>query len=133
MGCPDATTYELTQKQPGEGGGPGTLTTIYLSEEQARSLEVLPADLLARTRSAFPPYGVELFEGPLTGRLLVQAEAATAGELAQVPAPPGSVSEVTALPQFTGGRLARTSEEELGRLLRAFGIGGPATGRVPAG
>ena len=55
MSGADGTTYKLTQKVPGADGGPGTLTTIYLSADQAASLQGLDAYVLRKTRMSFPP------------------------------------------------------------------------------
>ena len=126
MSGADGTTYKLTQKVPGTDGGPGTLTTIYLSADQAASLQGLDAYVLRKTRTSFPPYGVDVFHDALAGLVLAEAEALPAPEvavassladLAAIPDPPGTIAEVTHDVTFTGGHLAQMSSAELRQAL----------------
>ena len=127
MTGPDGTTYKLTQKLPAPDGSPGTLTTIYLSADEAAAMDVLEAQVLRKTRASYPPYGVDLFAGALAGLVLAEAECATAEELAAVTDPPFAVAEVTRDPTFTGGNLARMTAHDLSRALAAY-RGAPEVG-----
>ncbi len=135
MSGADGTTYKLTQKVAGEEGGPGTLTTIYLSAQQAASLHGLEAYVLRKTRMSFPPYGVDVFHDALDGLVLAEAEvvpsrsddatsapdlATARADLAAIPDPPGAVAEVTADVTFTGGHLARLTSADLRAALTSF-------------
>ena len=125
----DGTTYKLTQKVPASTGGPGMLTTIYLGAEEARSLHVLEAYVLRKTRMSFPPYGVDVFHDALAGLVLAEAEvvpapgtsvAAASELLAAVAAPPGALAEVTLDVTFTGGNLARMTSADLRAALTPY-------------
>jgi CYTH domain-containing protein len=123
MTSSDGVEHKLTQKTPGDDGGPGTLTTIYLTADQASSLHVIEGYVLRKRRLSIPPYGVDVFSGQLEGLLLAEAEVLTsAADLAAVPDPPGAVAEVTRDLTFTGGRLAVTSAEDLRRALATYGL-----------
>jgi hypothetical protein len=114
--------HKLTQKVPAPDGGPGALTTIYLTAEQAVSLHELRAYVLRKQRRSFPPYGVDVFAGPLEGLVLAEAEESTPEALAAVPDPPGAVAEVTRDVRFTGGLLAVTSAEDLRVALATYAL-----------
>jgi CYTH domain-containing protein len=118
------TELKLTQKVPAASGGAvqGLITTFYLSEAEYEALLALPARVLRKTRRSLPPLGVDVFEGPLAGLVLAEAEFGSDEEAAAFAVPPFAVAEVTADPRFTGGRLARTSPEELRALLAGFGL-----------
>lgn len=122
MRSADATTYKLTQKLPADDGSPETLTTIYLSADEAAALHALDADVLRKTRASYPPYAVDVFSGELAGLLLAEAECTSAAELAAVADPPFAVAEVTRAPTFTGGRLARMTAVDLSGALAAYGL-----------
>ncbi len=66
--------YKLTQKIPGPAGGPGRLTTVYLSAEEHRLLASLPAVELHKVCVSMPPFGIDLFGGELSGLVLDEAE-----------------------------------------------------------
>jgi hypothetical protein len=131
MSGPDGTTYKLTQKAPASDGGPGTLTTIYLSAGQAEALRGLEAYALRKTRLSLPPYGIDVFTDALAGLVLAEAEVratpelpvtAAAAELAAIPDPPGAVAEVTRDGTFTGGRLATMTSADLAQVLAPYAL-----------
>ena len=114
--------FKLTQKVPAADGGPGLITTIYLSEAEYKAFTSLPAQLLRKTRYSVPPLGIDVFEPPLNGLTLAEAEfGSDEAQQAFVP-PPFVVAEVTRDVRFTGGRLATTSRDELLGTLASFGI-----------
>jgi CYTH domain-containing protein len=94
----------------------------YLSPAEYDLLASLPAAVLSKTRFSVPPLGVDVFDGPLEG--LVVAEAEFTGDeepLAFVP-PTECVAEVTDDARFTGGRLVGASRQELLAWLAEYGI-----------
>jgi hypothetical protein len=115
-------THKLTQKIPSVSGAPGLITTLYLSADEYTALLGIPADTLRKIRSSFPPLGVDVFEGPLGGLVLAEAEFETAADEANFHLPPEAVAEVTADVRFTGGRLVTLSAVETADLLATFGI-----------
>lgn len=118
-----AVQRKLVQKVPAADGSPGLITNLYLSEDEYARLAELPAAALRKTRLSIPPFGVDVFEGPLEGLILAEIEFATAeDEGAFEPSIP-VVAEVTKDVRFTGGRLVLTTADELRRLLEEFGLG----------
>ena len=95
-------SLKLTQKIPGRPWG--TLTTVYLSEQEYAVLAALPARTLVKRRLSVPPFGYDVFDGPLTGLVLAEAEFPDDERAAALAVPAGLV-EVTADARFTGGRL----------------------------
>ena len=123
-------TYKLTQKIPTAGGAPGLITTLYLSADEYTALVGVPADTLRKIRSSFPPLGVDVFEGPLHGLVLAEAEFETAADEANFPLPTEALAEVTADGRFSGGRLATLTEVEVADLLSTFDIRRPGDSSV---
>ncbi len=117
-----APTYKLTQKIPAPDGRLSLTTTMYLDEPEYTALTALPAGTLTKTRHSVPPLGVDVFDGPLAGLVLAEAEFAGEREAASFDPPLPVVAEVTADLRFSGGRLARTSPAELAGLLAEFGL-----------
>ncbi|MGW4814102.1 hypothetical protein ACWEPB_21005 [Kitasatospora cineracea] len=123
-------TYKLTQKVPAPPGEPGAvqglITNLYLSEQEyARLRAALPGPELTKTRLSVPPLGVDVFEGPLLGLVLAEAEFETAEDAETFVPPPGCVAELTDDRHFTGGRLVRTGREELRDGLAGYGVALP--------
>lgn len=118
----DRVVYKLTQKIPGERGGPGLITTMYVSEEEHARLSAIPARVLGKTRLSMPPYGVDVFSSPRLGLVLAEAEFETDEEMRLLSPPPWSIAEVTLDPRFTGGSIATASGDEIAAWLRGFGI-----------
>ena len=116
--------YKLTQKVP--AGRPGHLrgliTNTYLSAAEYKLLATLPADVLTKHRLSVPPLGIDVFDPPLHGLVIAEAEFATdAAALAFLP-PADAVAEVTDDPRFTGGNLARTGRPDLLGWLSEYGL-----------
>lgn len=115
-------TYKLTQKIPAEAGGPGLITTVYLSAAEYAALDDVPADTLRKIRSSFPPLGVDTFVGPLTGLVLAEAEFETAAAETSFARPAEAIAEVTNDARFTGGCLVTLRSPGVLDLLAGFGI-----------
>ena len=114
--------YKLTQKIPTAAGTPGLITNLYLSAAEYAALVGVPGDVIRKVRSSFPPLGVDVFEGSLSGLVLAEAEFETAAEEARFRPPAGVIAEVTADSRFTGGSLAKLGINETAQLLTVFGI-----------
>ncbi|WP_235619180.1 hypothetical protein [Embleya scabrispora] len=68
--------FKLTQKVPvvRPGAIQGLITNTYLSAAEYDLLATLPARVLSKTRFGVPPVGVDVFDGPLRGLVLAEAE-----------------------------------------------------------
>lgn len=122
---PDGDQYKLTQKIPATRPGPvqGLITNIYLSKaEHDRLVAALPGALLAKTRYSFPPLGLDVFDPPLHGLILGEAEFGSDAEMRAFQPPNYVHAEVTDDPRFTGGRLAKTSRRDLISGLTEYGL-----------
>ncbi len=110
-------TYKLGKKF--ESASPYTqpLVNIYLSEGEYEALCRLDATELIKTRHYAEHEGrtfsIDVFEGPLAGLVLCEVEAEGLEELMRISPPPFAWREVTEDRFFTGGRLCRTTPEEL--------------------
>jgi CYTH domain-containing protein len=117
--------FKLTQKIPETNGKgqQGLITTFYLSAEEFAALESLPARMLAKTRYSVPPFGIDVFSGPLDGLILAEMEFASASEAeAPLSLPPYVHHEVSHDLRFTGGALVETSREQLRSALADYQI-----------
>jgi CYTH domain-containing protein len=119
-----ASEFKLTQKVPAGRPGyvQGLITNTYLSAAEYDLLAGLPARVLSKTRLSVPPWGIDIFDPPLHGLILAEAEFST-DEEAQAFVPPEATSaEVTDDARFTGGNLARTRRPDLLAWLAEYGI-----------
>src|SRR5512135_1396301 len=68
--------FKLTQKipLPAKGSQQGFITTIYLTQDEFRVLAQIPSKKLDKTRYSIPPFGFDVFEGPLQGLIMAEAE-----------------------------------------------------------
>ncbi len=115
------TVRKLTQKIPAPAGGPGLITTLYLSAAEHEVLTAVPAQVLVKTRCSVPPFGIDVFRGSLEGLVVAEIEFATAAEHDAFAPPPESVAEVTLDPRFTGGRYLTTTRDDLLSMLADHG------------
>lgn len=88
------------------------LTSIYLSAEEFRLLSGLPGRVLRKTRYALGKVDgadvfVDVFDGPLSGLIMVEAEFQDAEAMGRYAMPDFAVREVTDDIRYTGGRLVR--------------------------
>lgn len=87
------------------------LTSIYLSPEEYRLLSSLPGNILRKTRHSLGKVDgadvfVDVFEGPLSGLIMAEAEFASMEAMERYPMPDFAFREVTDDVRYTGGRLA---------------------------
>ena len=118
------TQLRLRQAIPADGGAPmlrlgrkadvepavRLLTSIYLSPEEYR-LPSLQGAVLRKTRHSLGRIDdadvfVDVFEGPLAGLIMAEAEFETMEAMAQYPTPDFALREITDDIRYTGGRLA---------------------------
>jgi len=116
--------FKLTQKlaESGSGAKQGLITSMYLTQNEFAVLTRLPAKMLTKTRHSIPPFGIDVFEGGLSGLILAEAEFDSASAASALTLPSFLLGEVSEDSRFTGGRLVTASREELREWLREFGI-----------
>jgi CYTH domain-containing protein len=119
-----ARELKFTQKLPAAQPGPvqGLITNTYLSQIEYDLLATLPAAVLSKTRLNIPRLGVDVFDPPLHGLVLAEAEFETDEEARAFRPPVEPVAEVTDDPRFTGGSLVQTERHELLGWLAGYGI-----------
>jgi CYTH domain-containing protein len=116
--------FKLTQKLPRgtSRGQQGLITTMYLTNAEFNVLATLPAKELTKVRHSVPPFGIDVFQGPLSGLVLAEAEFNSAGESAELFFPSFVFAEVSDDRRFTGGSLVTASREDLVKWLAEYGI-----------
>lgn len=123
---PQTGSYELkfTQKQPAQQPGhvQGLITNMYLSQPEYDLLATLPAAVLSKTRLSVPPLGIDVFDPPLHGLVLAEAEFDSDEQARSFRPSIEPVAEVTDDPRFTGGSLAQAHRHELLAWLADYGI-----------
>ena len=109
--------FKLCKKYGSDDPASGPIVNIYLSAEEHAMLSALPGHALRKRRHTIEHAGrafsLDVFEGPLTGLVLCEAEAESAQAIGALSFPPWAVREVTADPFFTGAELARLTAEQL--------------------
>ncbi|GGM06120.1 hypothetical protein GCM10012279_24890 [Micromonospora yangpuensis] len=110
-----ACEFKLTQKVPAQRTGhlQGLITNIYLSPAEYDLLAGLPAATLSKTRLSVPPLGIDVFDPPLHGLILAEAEFTTDEAARTFLPPPQVVAEVTDDIRFTGGSLVHAHRDDL--------------------
>ena len=121
---PASSVYKLTQKIPGVSpeAGNGLITNIYLSGAEYKLFSGIDAAVLIKTRHSIPPMGVDVFEGPLAGLIIAEAEFESEEEMRAFPAPAYAFAEVTHDQRFTGGRLVSATRLQITSWLAEYGI-----------
>jgi CYTH domain-containing protein len=105
--------YKLARKLPPLSAGGGVMGNLYLSEGEYGLLAALEANVVRKTRHYFGVWGLDVFEGPLRGLVLAEAEADDESQLRKLEPPWPVQAEVTANPFFSGARLATATPQEL--------------------
>lgn len=115
--------FKLTQKLPGGTvRAQGLITTMYLTKDEFGVLAKMPAKILTKTRHSVPPFGIDLFEGALSGLVLAEAEFDSAAEASALALPSFILREVSDDSRFTGGSLVAVSRQELESWLAEYGV-----------
>jgi CYTH domain-containing protein len=119
-----ARELKFTQKVPAGRPGyiQGLITSTYLSAAEYDLLASLPAQVLTKTRLSVPPLSIDLFDPPLHGLVMADAEFSTDEEAQSFLQPPAAVAEVTDDARFTGGSLVRARRHDLLAWLAEYGI-----------
>jgi len=119
-----ACEFKLTQKVPGGRPGyvRGLITNTYLSAAEYDLLASLPGEVLSKTRVSVPPLSIDVFDPPLRGLVLGEAEFATDHAARSFPLPATAIAEITDDTRFTGGTLAHTRRHDLLAWLGEYGI-----------
>jgi CYTH domain-containing protein len=119
-----APEFKLCKKYGSDDPASGAIVNIYLSAAEHAMLSTLPGHALRKRRHAVPHNGsgfsVDVFEGPLTGLVLCEAEAESTEAIRALAFPPWATREVTADSFFTGGNLARLTTAKLRQRLRTM-------------
>jgi CYTH domain-containing protein len=119
----ESQVFKLTQKLPvGIVRAQGLITTMYLTKDEFGVLAKLPAKILTKTRHSVPPFGIDLFEGALSGLVLAEAEFDCAAEASALALPSFILREVSDDSRFTGGSLVAVSRQELASWLAECGV-----------
>jgi hypothetical protein len=115
---------KLTQKVPADRPGhvQGLITNTYLSPAEYDLLATLPAAVLSKTRVSVPPLGIDIFDPPLHGLVLAEAEFTTDDAARSFRPPRDTVAEVTDDSRFTGGCLVQAQRHDLLAWLAEYGI-----------
>ena len=118
------TVFKLTQKlgDQVDGARQGLITTVYLTNVEFGVLAKLPAKVLTKTRHSVPPFGIDVFDGVLSGLVLAEAEFNSVAEAAALALPSFIGHKVSDDPRFTGGHLVTASRQELENWLAQHGI-----------
>jgi CYTH domain-containing protein len=116
--------YKLTQKISEDHAVPGQrlTTNTYLSATEYELLSQVPGSILTKTRHSIPPMGLDVFDTPLDGLVLGEAEFETDDAMSAFVPPSYVVAEVTHDVRFTGGQLVQTTREMLKALLTVYGL-----------
>ena len=110
--------YKLTQKyrSANQSAYETTITNIYLSEAEYHLLDALKGKLLKKRRYPYTlqnyALSLDVFEGRHQGLILAEMELETKAGVAELAFPSFVLKEVTEDPFFTGGNLARMTDEE---------------------
>jgi CYTH domain-containing protein len=115
---------KLTQKIPvGRSGAlQGTITTMYLGEQEYNLLAGLPGAVLTKTRYSLPPFGIDVFDGALSGLILAEAEFDSETEASALTIPSFVVDEVSGDTRFEGGCLATASRRDVEAWVAEYGL-----------
>lgn len=114
MSRPDIgeTKWKLTKKYECHDASARPIVTCYLTAAEYELLAALPAHPMRKTRHHLLLDGrwwsLDVFEGPLAGLELVEAEAPDEAVLAALVPPPWATKEVTHDPRYQCGALAQT-------------------------
>jgi CYTH domain-containing protein len=78
--------------------------------------------VLSKTRFSVPPLGIDVFDPPLHGLILAEAEFTTDEAALSFRPPASCIAEVTGDARFTGGHLVQADRQDLLAWLAEYGI-----------
>lgn len=116
MVASDGTTqFKLCKKYGHTSAYVEPITNLYLTQAEYEVLTSLPGNTLYKRRYRYTfdghTFGLDQFEGELTGLYLCEKEAPSVEELAAIIFPPFCVEDVTADPAYSGAALAARSRK----------------------
>lgn len=113
----NVTTHKFCKKYLSDDRVSGPIVNIYVSAEEHAMLKQLPGAVLRKRRYHIEHeghrFGVDVFQGDLTGLILCEIEMPTRDQVCALRFPPWAIREVTDDPFFTGGNLCRIDPSEL--------------------
>jgi CYTH domain-containing protein len=98
------------------------ITNTYLSADEYDLLASLTGNVLSKTRHSIPPLSIDVFDPPLRGLALADAEISTDEAAQSFLPPPAAIAEVTDDVRFTGGSLVWTRCHDLLAWLAEYGL-----------
>jgi CYTH domain-containing protein len=116
--------FKLTQKTQTARNGAfqGMITTMYLKEQEFDVLAAFAAKVLTKTRYSVPPFGIDVFDGALSGLVLAEAEFNSGDEASALRVPSFVVHEVSSDQRFDGGCLATASRRQVETWVAEHGL-----------
>ena len=112
--------YKLARKLPPHAPGAGIMGNLYLDRAEYELLHALPAGEIRKHLQYAGTWRIDIFEGPLEGLLLAEAEVETDAELAALKPPFSFIAEVTEKRFFSGGSLAACTRQDLLDILKTI-------------
>lgn len=113
----DEREFKLCKKYPSGDVLVGPVTNLYLTAEEHAAFRFMKGALILKRRYAVDGFGINVFEGNLSGLVLAEIESNDRDALMGVARPDGCIREVTDELFFTGGSLCRLSSAELAAAL----------------
>ncbi|MEL6346517.1 MAG: hypothetical protein AAFV53_25625 [Myxococcota bacterium] len=98
--------HKLARKLPEHAPGTLVMGNLYLSATEHALMTTLPADELRKWRIYYGGWGVDVFEGALSGLILAEKEEDDLKKLARMTPPFPFVRDVTGDHRYMGGHLA---------------------------
>ena len=118
--------HKLCKKYGSADPASEPITNIYLTAEEHAAFAVLPGRPLRKRRHTVAhggrAFSVDVFEGPLGGLVICEAEAPTPAAVRSLQFPPWAAREVTDDPFFAGGNLSTITADELAERLGAEAV-----------
>ena len=117
-------TYKLCKKYPTNDSFSGAIVNVYLSGSEYALLNGLPGKTLTkkryRVRIGDNSFGVNVFDGPLAGLVLCEAEQPSREQIIALQFPAWATTDVTEDQFFSGGQLAQITPAQLETRLKTL-------------
>lgn len=118
--------YKLCKKYPTADRYSGAMVNTYLTYSEYSVFNAIPGNRLSKrrytVRAAGVSFGINVFDDPLNGLVLCEAEKPTRKEICSLRFPSWATKEVTEDDFFTGARLAQITSEQLQEKLAALNV-----------
>lgn len=93
---------------------------MYVNAGEFDTFSALPGRLLNKTRLSVPPFGVDLFDEPLSGVLIGEVEFETEDAMTAFEPSASVIVEITGDRRLTCAALAAADREEVDAVLRSY-------------